>query len=97
MYGTIARMRPLPGKFEQLREVGESWRRERAPQLSGVVASYVMVPDATPDEVLMVSIWADRETYIRNAADPEQDRFYQRIRALLTDDPTWQDGEFFEG
>jgi len=36
-------------------------------------------------------VW--RETYHANAASPEQHARYLRLRALLTAEPEWHDGE----
>ncbi|MCX2726790.1 hypothetical protein OO015_04680 [Thermomicrobium sp. 4228-Ro] len=38
----------------------------------------------------------DRESYRRNADDPEQDRWYRALRALLSEDPYWEDGEVMQ-
>jgi hypothetical protein len=43
---------------------------------------------------VIVAVFDDRDTYFENADAPEQDARYQRMRALLADDPTWTDGEW---
>jgi hypothetical protein len=43
---------------------------------------------------VIVAVFDDRDTYFKNADDPAQDERYQRMRALLSEDPTWTDGEW---
>ncbi|MBI4505724.1 MAG: hypothetical protein HY691_09340 [Chloroflexi bacterium] len=38
-------------------------------------------------------VFQDRETYMRNADDPDQDRWYKELRVHLAGDPEWEDGE----
>ena len=93
MYGTVARMRPIPGHIDQLIELSEQWKRETAPEVKGFIGEYVYQLDENPDEYLMVVIFSDKETYFANANDPQQDRWYRQIREHLQSDPGWQDGE----
>jgi len=97
MYGTMARMQPQAGKREQLLAYGQSWTQERGHKVAGFVKSYLLVPDGNPSEVVLVAVFADKASYVANANDPEQDRWYQGLRALLAADPTWEDGEISEG
>jgi hypothetical protein len=92
MYGTIARMRPMAGKLPELEAFIDAWNRERKPAVPGAISSYILIPDDNPAEVLAVAIFADKESYVANADDPEQDRWYRRMRDLLVGDPIWQDG-----
>jgi len=92
MYGTIARLRPLPGRERAVDDLGHLWLRERAPTLAGFVANYVLKSEQHPGEVLTLSVFESEETYRRNAADPDQHRWHERIRALLAAEPEWNDG-----
>jgi hypothetical protein len=56
----------------------------------------VLVPDEWNDEVLLVVMFEDRESYHRNADDPAQHEEYLKMRALLEADPEWTDGEWME-
>ena len=96
MYGTIARIRPQPGKIAELQALNDEWNRHRRPKIQGVVGDYLFRPENRLDELIMVAIFADKASYVANAQDPEQDEWYQRFRALLEDDPVWEDGEFIE-
>ena len=95
MFGTVARLKVQPGKEQALMEHGERWSRERS-GTSGQVASYLFKLDGKSDEYLLVAVFRDKESYVRNASDPETDRFYQGMRALLQSDPEWNDGEVTE-
>jgi len=93
MYGTIARMRPKPGQTKAIVAMMEEWERTRRSKIKGAVATYVYKPDRKPDELVMAVVFQDKKTYRANADDPEQDKWYQRFRALLQADPEWEDGE----
>ena len=93
MYGTVARMHVKPGHADQLQKLNDEWTQGRGRQAAGYVASYVFRPDTWPDELVLVAIFQDRESYRANAEDPEQDRWYRQMREHLQADPEWTDGE----
>ena len=93
MYGTLVRVRPKPGKHQALIDLMEEWTRERAPDVPGFVADYLLTPDADCGELLILSVFASEEAYRANAATAEQDRWYCSFRALLETDPEWSDGQ----
>ncbi len=93
MYGTVARMHVKAGHHEQLQKLNDEWTQGRGGQVAGYVASYVFRPDTRPDELVLVAIFQDRESYRANAEDPEQDQWYRQIRQHLQADPEWTDGE----
>ena len=92
MFGTIARVTVQPGKEQDFLAIGEQWTRERG-ELTGQVAEYVFKAEGRPGEYLLVGIFRDRDTYVANGKDPETDRWYRRMRAVLEADPEWNDGE----
>ena len=93
MYGTIAKMKVKKGAVEEIR------RMETARKPDGAVGSLVFQSDDAADELWLVAIFRELESYFANADSPEQDADYQRVRALLAADPEWHDGEivFSEG
>jgi quinol monooxygenase YgiN len=93
MYGTIAKMKVKKGALEEIRKM-ETGRKP-----DGVMGSLVFQSDGEADELWMVAIFRDKESYFANADSPEQGEEYQRLRALLSADPEWHDGEivFSEG
>jgi quinol monooxygenase YgiN len=92
MYGTIARVQVLPGKEAELIALSAAWTQARG-AATGQLMEYVFKLKERPGEYAMVGIFTDEQTYYANAADPETDRWYQRLRALLAADPQWHDGE----
>jgi heme-degrading monooxygenase HmoA len=93
MYGSVFRMVALPGKVEAVRELGEQWTRERGSRTPGYVGEFVYRSDSNRDEIWVAVVFESRETYMANADAPEQDQFFQKLRALLVADPEWHDGE----
>ncbi len=93
MYGTVARMQVRPGQEEAVQAFSERWRRERQPEAKGFIAEYVLKSERSPGEWYALVVFDTEEHYRQNAADPEQHRHYERLRALLAADPEWNDGE----
>lgn len=93
MFGTIARARIAPENRPRLEEL---MRRQdyQGLDVEGYVTSYLMFPEMRDDEVWLVAVFRDRDSYTKNADSPEQDARYQEFRALLESDPDWVDGDF---
>lgn len=87
MFGTVFRMQASPGKKDELLRVMMDEQRD----VKGMISSYVY--RTAGDEVWGAAVFEDERTYRANAADPEQDKWYRRVRALLAADPEWHDGE----
>jgi quinol monooxygenase YgiN len=95
MFGTIARFTVQTGKEDEFLAIGEQWTRERG-ESTGQVVEYVFKVEGRQREYLVVGIFRDRDTYRANAQDPETDRWYRRMRAVLEADPEWNDGEVIQ-
>ncbi len=93
MYGTVAHLRVKPGQEQGVIEYMEHWSRERKPHVPGVIGGYLYRLDSDPGVWVMAVAFADKASYTANAQSPEMDADYQRLRALLTEDPIWEDGE----
>jgi heme-degrading monooxygenase HmoA len=91
-YGTVAHMRLLPGKFQELEALGRLEAAENR-TTPGMIGDWIYDLDRDPDEFVTVTVFESRELYWANAKDAEQDRSYRRLRALLSEDPIWHDGE----
>jgi len=89
MYGTIARLWPKQGMEQQLMNLAQ----EQARDIPGWVANYVYRMEANPREYYLVVMFESKEAYIANAASPEQDARYRKLRELMENDPDWHDGE----
>jgi len=87
MFGTVFHMQVKPGKKQELLSILTT-DDGRAP--GGMMAAYAY--DAGGDDVWGAAVFADEKSYRANAASPEQDAEYQRMRALLVADPEWHDG-----
>ncbi|MEE9162754.1 MAG: antibiotic biosynthesis monooxygenase [Candidatus Neomarinimicrobiota bacterium] len=96
MYGTVARMRAKSGQSQAIVNMLNEWNRVRRPNVKGVVGGYVLIPDDNPDEPVMIAIFQDKDSYVANAQDPQQDQWFQQLRAHLEADPDWTDGEIAE-
>lgn len=91
MYGTIALLRVQPGRAAELLE--EVRAEDQNAHMPGHITQYVYQADADPNLYWLVVLFESREAYHANAASPEQHTRYLRLRALLTADPQWHDGE----
>jgi quinol monooxygenase YgiN len=89
MYGTIAKMKILPGKEEDLKNMGQ----ERP---KGLVFEHVYKLDSGDDEYMMVVGFESKEAYKANAESPEMHEMYLAYRSFLAADPEWHDGEIVQ-
>lgn len=95
MYGTVARLKIKSGHEQSLIDLSNAWTDARG-MASGQIAEYVYNLDCASNIYLLVVVFADRDAYVRNAADPETDRWYREMREHLGDDPEWNDGEIIQ-
>lgn len=93
MYGTIYRMQPRQGQEHAVLELLQHWERERQPKVTGYIGGYVLQSASSPGDVLGIVVFDSQANYTNNGNDPEQDQWYQHLRALLKNDPEWNDGE----
>ena len=91
MYGTIARMQVTLENLDKLKALIEAVE-QRA--VEGYVGTHMLIPDVWHDEILMVVMFEDRATYVKNANDPAMHEDFLKYRALLETDPEWTDGEW---
>ena len=97
MYGTIFHMKVKKGKEAQVFKKFQEWDKTRGSKVKGSIGGFMLMPDNKPDEVIGVAIFKDKKTYFANAKDPEQDKWYKSVRALLREDTQWEDGEYVWG
>jgi quinol monooxygenase YgiN len=91
MYGTLGRMKPKPGKRDELVALLS------APP-SGTVANghrgaYLLKADED-DEVVVAVMYEDKDAYMAMVHDPQTDENFGKIMALLQVEPNWTDGEW---
>jgi len=93
MFGTIFTMRPKTGRENDVVALFDQWDRERRPKIKGALAGHLYRNDQNPGELMAAVVFDSRENYFANANDPEQDRWYRELVALLEAEPRFIDGE----
>ena len=91
MYGTIGRMKPKPGKREELIALLSSPPSGAA--ATGFRSAYLMKADEG-DEVVIAVMYEDQEAYVAMVHDPVTDENFGKVMELLEDEPSWTDGEW---
>ena len=91
MYGTIGRMRPKPGKRDEL--VAMMSAPPAGAAANGYRGAYLLKADED-DEVVVAVMYEDKDAYMAMVHDPQTDENFGKIMALLQDEPTWTDGEW---
>ena len=89
MYGTIAKMKVLPGKEKDLMDIG----RQQPP---GIVFEHIYKLDSGTDEYMLVVGIESKEAYKKNAESPEMHQMYLEYRKFLAADPEWHDGDIIQ-
>ena len=92
MYGSIFKMKTLPGKRDEVLKVFREWEEERNPDAS-VDGGYMLISEAEDDVMIGIAIAKDEASYRANNDTPGQAEWYAKWRALLVADPEWNDGE----
>ncbi len=87
MYGTVAKYRIKPGMLDEFKN-----RFSDESGVDGFHSIRVFQSDQDPNEVWMVAIFDDEETYFRNANSQEQHSEYLKLREMLVSEPEWHDG-----
>ncbi|HEY6378926.1 MAG TPA: hypothetical protein VI316_07080 [Candidatus Dormibacteraeota bacterium] len=91
MFGTISRWRLKEGVTEQqLAEFVDSMRADRP---ASAVALVVLRSASDPREMWIAGAFESRAAYDANAASPEQNARFERVRALMEGAPEWHDGD----
>lgn len=90
MYGTVSKMRLVPGSEPFLMAQLEAMRGHRE---EGFVSSTIYRSDDDPLELWVAVVFESREAYRANAESETQDVVYRRMRSALEADPEWHDGE----
>jgi antibiotic biosynthesis monooxygenase (ABM) superfamily enzyme len=89
MYGTVARLRLLPGKEQDFLNLFTTFEEESP----GYVGQYIYRLDSGGGEYMISVVFPDKDAYVANANSPEMAVLYEQYRSLLSEDPEWHDGE----
>lgn len=93
MFGTTALATPRSGQEGAVVEHFNRWWRDRAPVARGALLGTLYRNTSKPSELIMTVVFASKTLYEDNANDPEQDRWYRQLVALLEEEPQWIDGD----
>ena len=93
---TYLRMKVQPGKLDQLRSMMGGGVDEDRIKRMGWRSSTIGARKDDPNEVWGCVVWDNSENYYKNAESPEQNEWFQKMRAVLTADPEWFDCEVIE-
>jgi heme-degrading monooxygenase HmoA len=88
---TFWRMKVQPGKMDEFRSVMDARQQEGRIRVTGWGQTVVGRRKEAPDEVWGVVTWDTSDNYYKNAQSSEQNEWYQKMRALLAEDPEWFD------
>lgn len=91
MYGTLGRMRPKPGKRDEL--VAMLNAAPAGAAANGFRGAYVLKADEGEDVVVAV-MYDDKDAYFGMVHDPQTDENFGKIMELLEGEPAWTDGEW---
>jgi quinol monooxygenase YgiN len=93
---TFYKMQVQPGKLNDLKQLMEKWQQERKATALGWSGTIVGSSKSAPNEVWGAVSWDNTQNYMKNADSPEQNAWYQQMRALLAADPQWFDCDVVE-
>ena len=85
-FGSVFKLTPKPGQKQAVKDLMMSGRQPS--DVKGFLSAHIF---DCGDEMWGVAIFEDEQAYRDNANDPQQDKEYQQLRALLTADPEWHD------
>jgi quinol monooxygenase YgiN len=86
-FGSVFRMKPKPGQKQAV--IDHLLTRRELKDVDGFLAAYVY---DSGDELWGAAVFRDEKAYRDNANDPEQNKSYEKLRAMLEVDPEWHDG-----
>ena len=88
MYGTIMRARVKPDR----REDYERMMTEMAPtETPGFIGVQVGWEDRDPNSIVLVVVFKDKESYVRNSEAAGTDEMYRKQLEYLEAEPQWID------
>jgi quinol monooxygenase YgiN len=94
MFGTIMRARLRKERLRDFLALGKEWEAARRRGVTGFSGAQLLWEEKDPGRFCLVVHFVDEDSYRKNAASPEQDAFYRRMRDCLEEDPEWIDGDW---
>lgn len=90
-------MKVQPGKVDEMKQLVRDRGAENRRQASaGWERTVVGQTKDDPNTLWVAVTWDTSERYYANAESPDQNEWYQKMRALLESDPEWFDCDVVE-
>ena len=86
------RGKALPGKRQAVIDQMAKWEREQKSKAKGFLGSVMAFGNDDTEAFMGTVRWDNTENYFANSSRPEQDAWYQEMRAHLAGDMEWFDG-----
>ena len=93
MYGTVGRVKV---KKENQQKLRESLMGQPNASIPGFKQALLMFPENHEGEAVLVAMFEDKDSYWKNANDPEQDKRYREFSQYFDSEPEWSDGEWLQ-
>jgi hypothetical protein len=93
---TFFKMKVQPGKASELQKLMSDTQDLDRVKKAGFQMSVLGTRKDNPDEMWGAVTWDTSENYYKNAESPDQNKEYEKMRALLTADPEWFDCDVIE-
>jgi len=91
MYGSIFNLKVKSGHEAKLIDIFDKYDKPEY-----MVAWFVMNPDEQRDWI-GVAVFKDKESYVKNAENPDQHKRFMEMMQHLDAEPTWTDGTYVIG
>ncbi|MBN4064990.1 hypothetical protein JYU04_04560, partial [Dehalococcoides mccartyi] len=91
----LATLSIKPENAQALGTLLKEWNANEGSGDIGYVGGFMLQTDTDTSVVKMMAVFENEERFRANASRPEQDAWYQQVRALLEADPVWEDGQVF--
>jgi len=91
VFGTIMRARLKPGRRDEFEKYFREVSDEYEDAGRGLISSEIAFEDKDPDRVVVIVHFRDRDSYFRNADDPQTNADYQKMVEYFDGPPEWID------
>lgn len=93
MYGTVGIYKVKPERVDDFKALMDEWDRELRPNIWRGGAALIYQLEADPTTFIASAAAPSKKDYFEIADNPDQDKWFQRVRECLAEDPQWNDGE----
>lgn len=96
-YGTVGKLHIKPGHIADVVAILNEWETDRKDKVDGVIAGYTLHPDLHQNTLIITAVFRDQKAYLKNADDPDQDKWFSRLAEHFSAEPEWNDGQIVSG